>query len=541
MIRNIFIPEKIGSYYLFSKHIVGIDIGLTEIYATVVIASGHSRTIERLIEERVETEGTATHQERVIKALQSLHGKLGTYEALYAALPSSLVVFKELTLPFVGLRKIKLVAPFEVESLLPFTLDQAVIDVIVTKEDKVTKQSDVMVAAVKREYLSEYTDLFEAAGMSLDKVSVDMFELYGFYSSIPSYHKTSRTVALIDLGFYATRIALVTDNQLKYIRSIPKGLVTVAKKISTSNGTDTAENLEHIMRFGAADTEDSTSNAKLKEALDELLQEVNLTILSYTRKLKPTEQLESVIITGAAGDIPGIVELVQVTMGVKTEILQARKMVHNGQIHSKVKTIPNSFLVSIATALSSPLTEEFNLQQAKAQEKEDVTLGYQIITLIALAGLILGGFSLYSFFRLRNLRIAYRNSEAEAITDLKKVFKLKPNQTATLEAANKAASGELRKQETTWQRLSSENRYSFLRYLTELSKCIDVKESQLNLTSVSIKDDSIKIYGSVPGYDQLTKLQHQLECPLFKKIPKLQDLNFKSEPITLTINKEQET
>lgn len=537
MIQNIFIPEKIGSYYLFSKRIVGIDIGLTEIYATVSLAKGSTRTIERLIEERIEAEGT--HQERLTRALRALHSKLGSYDALYASLPSSLVIFKELTLPFVGLKKIKLVVPFEAESLLPFTLDQAVIDAIVTKEDRKSKTTDVLVAAVKKEYLAEYLQPFEAAGIRVDKVSIDMFELYGFYQSIPTYKTDTHTVALIDLGFYTTRIALITDGQLKYIRSIAKGLVTVAKKISAQQKTDPAESLETLMRFGSLEDSDHTSY--VKEALDELLQDIKLTIFSYTKRLKTTESLHKVIITGAGADVPGIIGLVSTTIGVESKILQAKKMIHNGKIQSKVKTIPNSFLVSIATALSSPVTEEFNLQQVQAHEKEDTALQYQLIALLSLVLFLLGSFSFYSYLRIRNLRNAYRVGETEALEELKRVFKLKPNQTGTLEIANKAATNELRKQETAWQRLSSENRYSLLRYLTELSKCIDTKESQLSLTSINIKEDTVKIYGSVPGYEQLTKLQNQLECPLFKKIPKLQDLNFKSEPITLMINREQET
>jgi hypothetical protein len=65
-----------------------------------------------------------------------------------------------------------------------------------------------------------------------------------------------------------------------------------------------------------------------------------------------------------------------------------------------------------------------------------------------------------------------------------------------------------------------------------------MKDSLLQLDSIILKDDTIKLYGSVPGYQQLTRLQDQLECRLFKKVTKLQAFNFKSEPITLVINPE---
>ena len=66
-----------------------------------------------------------------------------------------------------------------------------------------------------------------------------------------------------------------------------------------------------------------------------------------------------------------------------------------------------------------------------------------------------------------------------------------------------------------------------------------MKESELQLDSIILKDDTIKLYGKVPGYKQLNHLQDQLfECKLFKRLPKLQSFNFKTEPITLTVDQE---
>ena len=172
-------------------------------------------------------------------------------------------------------------------------------------------------------------------------------------------------------------------------------------------------------------------------------------------------------------------------------------------------------------------------------KEQETLINRQLIALITLAGLLFFSFLLYSFLRIRNLRVAHKNAETEALAELKKQVPLKPNQMVNLQIANKAALTELTKQETAWARLSEQNRYAYLRYLAELSRCIHLKDTQLDLSTISMKDDTIRLYGSVPGYQQLTRLQNELECPLFKKLPKLQDWNFKSEPITLIINKEE--
>ncbi len=99
MIKNIFLPEKIGGNYIFAKRIVGIDIGKTHISATQVYVKGTNITIEKSIDEKLDPE-LATYEERVTKALKSIHKQLDRYDEVHSALSSSLVVFKELKLPF---------------------------------------------------------------------------------------------------------------------------------------------------------------------------------------------------------------------------------------------------------------------------------------------------------------------------------------------------------------------------------------------------------------------------------------------------------
>ena len=72
MIKNIFLPEKIGTYYLFSKRIIGIDIGKTHINATQVHVGGNTISIEKCIEENLEAGNPNDHTERLGHALKKI-------------------------------------------------------------------------------------------------------------------------------------------------------------------------------------------------------------------------------------------------------------------------------------------------------------------------------------------------------------------------------------------------------------------------------------------------------------------------------------
>ncbi len=500
MIRSLFIPEKIGSYYLLKKRVVGIEITDRSIFATVMTLSGRKRTIQAIYEEQL-----TGSDDQIVRALQSLALKIGKNNSIILSLPSSQIIFKELTLPFIGQKKIKMIVPLEVEHLLPFSIDEGVIDSIVTKEHHDEQKTDILVAAVKQDVLDRYSGYFAEAELSLDKVSVDIFDLYGLYKQ---FYTNDKPVALLDSGVTHSTLGLIVDGKLSYIRSFQQGI-------------------------------DSNSNAKRKEQLESLCQKVRMTLDVTLSKIMPGTTIAKVILSGMVTDIKGTKELVSNALNVPVERLYPQKLVSSGQVSSKVATLPGSFMVSIATAFASEKTYDFTLLQAQAQYKAEQVTTYQLIVAAAMIATLFLSFAAYSFLRVRTLKNAYKSAEKEAIRELQRQFKLRPSHIRNLGAANKAAQADLKKQKTAWGRISPDRRYAYLKYLAELTKCIKMKESELQLTSLIIKDDTVKLYGSVPGYPQLNKLQTQLECPLFKRVPKLQDKNFKTEPITLTVNQEE--
>ncbi len=478
---GLFLPERFGNYFLLSKNVVGIQITKEAIYVVYMTIKGTTRTVNKFIEQPIEQQG---NEEAIISALKAVKAQIESIDEVRCALSSSLVIFKEITMPFIGRKKIELAIPFEVEPLLPFNLEQGLIDSIVTNE--ADNQTSLLVAAIKKEIRDRYVGYFLDAGFQLDCLTVDMFELYGLYQE---QHKKKTTSILLDVGIASSHMALLTDGILTYIRSFPQG----------------------------------TQSPK------GLAEKVILTAETTLTKHQPGATLEKVILSGAITD--GIADQFNypVEFFTPTELQGITANV----------AIPAHAMVSLATAWCPQLTDEFTLLQEQAAAKEQQRITRQLIAMGTIIGTIFLSFTLYSFFRVRTLRVAYTAGEKEAIAELQRNFTLKGTQTQSLMAANKAARAELDKQETAWRRISPHNRYAYLNYLAELTKCIDKKESRLQLESIIIKDDTIKLYGSVPEYHNLPKLQKQLNCRPFLGVPKLQDTNFKTEPITLTIQQEE--
>jgi len=535
MIFDIILPKKIGSYYLLPEKTVAINIGKTHVYATVTLLKGKDRIILDLLEQPIELNNNTEYQERVINALRLLKIRLPKYSYLIASLSSTSVIFKEIIIPFLGEIKTKMVAPFEVETLLPFSLDQAYIDSIITKENKIEKSTELLVTAVKKDYLDEFVDIFEKAELKLDKITVDILDLYGLYE-ITNYKNKGNT-ALIDLNLNTTCLAIIIEGQLKYIRVLPKGIINAVKKISAELNIDANTTINKLINFGINDSyqEFSQDDQIVNSALSNLFEEFKFTIDSYKEKLKLNQEIKLTLLTGLASEIKGIKTIAENVINIETDILESSNIINKSIISSKIKAVQNIFLPSIASSIQPEITQNFNLYKKIQEINENKVILTQIIALFTLLFLTISTFSIYSYLRIRKLKNTIKTTENEAINELNKMFKLK--KINTLDKLNKAANAELAKQETAWQQLSIKNRYSMLTYLSLLSKCIKTKDIGLNLKTLDIKNNKILIYGSVPGFEELKKLQNQInKCLLNPDKPQsIKNPNFTKDPIIIEI------
>ncbi|MFA6066543.1 MAG: pilus assembly protein PilM [Candidatus Babeliaceae bacterium] len=535
MIYTIFIPEKIGDYYILPCRIVGIEIEKEYINATVVKYSGAKKIIEKTLKEPIEYAISLSHQDQASAAIERILEKIGTYDYLFVALSSSLIIYKELTLPFIDKQKIGMVAPFEVESMLPFSLHDAVIDTIITKHEAAT--ATVLAIALKKEVLDEYLDIFKKIGKEPDKVTIDLIELYGLYTSIPDYMHTQGVVSLIDIGMYVTRIAIIIDGKLKVMRVLTQGIATILKILELDRNISHSEAYDYLFKSGIQEENGS-----------KFFSQIQFTLQTSLSKLSSSQTTQKIFLTGTGTEIPHITDALAKLMSCECEVLYLHKIIHNGTIISANNGIKSESIISTATALSSKITDNFNMRVGYISETKKTLITQQLIAALLFITVTISALSLYTFFTLRAFKKETVTSEQEAVDKLKKVFSLsrrgseKADKGLSLETANNAAKAELVKEENIWFSLSSNNRFSFLTYLQELTSRIDRDKLALDLKRLIIRtgegtqQDSIIIEGSVKDYNALRAFEEALyESNMFKDIPKLQEPKFGT--ITLVLDK----
>ncbi len=516
MIKNIFAPEKIGSYYLFAKRVIGFDINKTVVHACKVYMRGSSTTVEQCLEERIVPGDNSAYRERAGQAIKSVLKAAGKCNAIYTAIDSSRVIFKKLTLPFLQYEKIKKVIYFEVEPLLPFPLHEAAIDFIIVNQDTQESTSEILVAAVQNAVLDEHLQLFAEAGVSPEVVTVDLFSLYGLYTRIPSYAQLEGDIALIDLSFNSTRIAYIHDKQLNFIRTLPQGVSSIAKMVAESIGISASEAMKQMMRFGIEPSQEPNYNEAIKKVLSTFWSEVSFTLRSFSMR---TDELvvNNILLLGIGSEINGVSEFVQDLLNVSCERFKVLELFKDKNISiEKNQSISSSNIISLSVALPAPITENFNVRQELEAAESATVINKQIIVAFVLVIILFVILATHSFFQIRKLSNEYSSSEKEAVRILKRRLpELEREKTQKLSVLVRSAQDKVSEKERQIS-LMSPTRGSYLRYLLELIERIDKKALGFDIEGITIADDELILRGSVRDFAALRKLEASLrESKLF--------------------------
>ncbi len=509
MIKNVLLPEQFGSYYLFPKRIVGFEISSTHVFASVCYLQGTTIVIENCIEVGIEQDNGQELAERTAQAIKKVLHTVGKFSAIYTGISSSHVVFKTMKLPFGDTQKIKRVIDFEVEPLLPFSIADAVVDFIVIGQNIEEKSSEVLVAAVQKQYISQTLELFSKAGVQPEVITIDMFELYGFYQMIPYYRELSGGVTLLEINSTLTKIAYILDGQLRFIRTLPSGTTHIAQSVAHTLSISTQEAHDNLMNSGFKQ-DDPTYVAALNKAAESFATKLRFTLQSFTVQTEPEEQLTHMALLGLGANIKGLDQWLNTELNIPCAVFNADAITEHPQISLKnMAHIPVENTVSASIALPSPTTAHFNLRQKEFAQSDDKLMLKQLIVTGLLLLMLFGGLLLHSFFQARMLRNELEASRSEASDVLNDWF---PTiESGYIDDMIEEADRETKNEEKLWFAFGRSSRNSMLNLLLELTN-LDREGLGLIIEKVTIDQDRgiMMLKAQVKDDEALKLLENEL-------------------------------
>lgn len=519
LIKEILLPEKIKSNYLFSKIVVGIEINKTKIIATKTLIKGTTSTIELIIEEKIPEETGEEDVQRTSPALTAIFSKIGNYDEIHTVLPSSIVIFKELKLPFTSRDKIAMVIGFEIEPLLPFALRDAAIDFIITKEISEEKSSQVLVTAVQKQQIAQHVALFEAIEKKPDIVTVDMIAVYGFYKQISAYRQAQGGSVLINITGHSTAIALMVDAQLKMVRTLPKGIIALAKQIAQELQKTPQEVIDHLVRFGFDTTNNPEYAPALEKAFTEWWDTVNFTLNSFSAQLLNRQPMAKIIFLGNGSLIQGLVPFITQKTGMACELFNSENTQQDASFTIRNNNlITPTNVISASATLPFATTVDYNLMPEEFAASDNSLLLKQLIVLAVLTIGLFATFTTHYYIQTSALKKEIRTSQEQALKALTSTFKNLEDVKKLDDEVITDARTELKEQKDRWFAFSNQSRTSFLQYLFELSK-IDRRSTDLQVTHIGIAEGVLTLKASVRDHPALSLFEQQLQqSKLLKEI-----------------------
>jgi hypothetical protein len=486
MIQNVFLPDRIGSYYLFRKKIVGIHITPQTIYATVLIAEGKSLTLTKAYVQEIAQE-KGVQQEKTSEALIELMKKVGSYDSLISTLTSSYIMFKELRFPFITKEKIALALPYEIEPFLPFPLSDAFFDFSLVKINNEKTSSEVIVAAVQKKHLYDHLQLFSKANIHHETVTVDMLDIYGLYTKISYLHPIEENGVIAAWDDAVIHIAYLHEGIIKTVRSLVK------------------------------DKDERKT-----------WQSLFFTLQSFSQEYGTIQKVLFMQTDQAT------VSQAQEQLGIPCELFDLQKNLPAlGITHKETSdTTENLNLFSTAAAYPSSFTTDFTLATEQQQNKQDSLFKQQVVACAGLTTILLCALSIHTFLQVHKLSSAVSSTRESIVKELKKSF---PSiKSGNLTQAMKTAKQVVSKEEEIWFSFSNQTRHSFLKYLYTLSTKIEPEILGLQLKKMVINKDTLLIEGSVRNFPAVEQLEQELkDSHLFVHVPSLEKTEF-SVPLTLS-------
>ena len=499
MIKDIFVPSKIGSYYFFNKRVLGFELNATCVQATLLYFSGHKVVVENSMNITLLDQNPAS----VVNAIKKISSSIGKYDEVVTSLMSSTVVFKELTLPFIGREKIKMIVGYEVEPLLPFPLDEAIIDFIVTDENKEKLQTTILVAAARQIDLDNHHAYFEKAGIVLANITLDMFALYDFYRHGMYVTQAYTSALLVDFSVDAIRMLYIQKGILKSVRLIPYGLASMMKKADGRTLSAVQDqSIDDILDDTVQENHDIINNEIAQKVIIDFCKQIMLSVSFFQKQIKNFIMPSKIVCLGAGTGISFFSENALIHCQIPIEILDVKKiLMRNDIIIQKKVKVDSQHCASLIIALSSTHYGDVNFLAQKQAVMNNYLLKKQLLVLVVISLVTIAGILFASRYQLAIWDTAYNKSKKEVTTALKDVMDVETKGVKRVSDMVTTAQSKLEQAKKVCFSFSPSN-HSFLHYLQDLK--LDRESLGLDLKKLSLHDKEVVLQGSVKNFDELT-------------------------------------
>jgi len=325
----------VGNIVLFkkSKNLVGLDIGSSAIkIVELKDAKGGGYRLAKTGLETLSPEAIVDGAimdaslvvDTVSRAITSLNVRNPDFGT---SLSGHSVIIKKISLPAMSAEELAESIRWEAEQYVPFDINDVNLDYVVL-DMGAGETMDVLLVAVKKDKIGDYTSVITQAGKTPVLVDVDAFALQNAYEA--NYPiEPGRVVALVNIGASVTNANILSGPNTIFWRDISFGgnqyTDAIQKQLSLS-----FEQAEELKKGGKAG-ERSLAEALpiLRSVSDDLGQELQKTF-DFFIATTSTEKIDQIFLAGGSSRVLNLDTQLKERFGIPVEIMNPFRQIDTG-------------------------------------------------------------------------------------------------------------------------------------------------------------------------------------------------------------------
>jgi type IV pilus assembly protein PilM len=235
------------------------------------------------------------------------------------------VIVKKIALPVQSDEDLAESIRWEAEQYIPFDISDVNLDYQVLGENAGTGNLDILLVAVKKDKITDYTSVVKMAGKNPMLVDVDAFALQNAYEI--NYEPTSKnTVALLDIGASTMTINIVSGTDFLFTRDVGVAGHQYTEFIQKefNLGFSQAQALKH------GETVDSLDSSQATHVIDSVTEIICMEIqktYDFFKSTTTVDHIDRMIVSGGASHTPGLIETLARKFEIPTEKFNAFKKI----------------------------------------------------------------------------------------------------------------------------------------------------------------------------------------------------------------------
>ncbi len=307
-----------------SKNLVGLDIGSSAVKLVELkdAKGGGYRLVKSGIEPlspEAIVDGAIMDASLVVDTVNRVISSVNVRNNDFAtSLSGHSVIIKKISLPAMSSEELAESIRWEAEQYVPFDINDVNLDYVVL-ESGGGETMEVLLVAVKKDKIGDYTSVITQAGKTPALVDVDAFAVQNaFEVNYPV--EPGRVVALVNIGASVTNVNIISGANTIFWRDISFGgnQYTDAIQKQLSLGFEQADSLKK----GTASGEHTLQEILpiLRSVSDDLAQELQKTF-DFFGATTSTEKIDQLFLAGGCSRIVNLDRQLKDRFGVPVEIM----------------------------------------------------------------------------------------------------------------------------------------------------------------------------------------------------------------------------